>query len=110
MADRFAGKAIRAGRLPPGTPDGTRNHRACALFFDRHIAARYGGQSRTPNQARTMIPSVISARDLGKRYGSKTVLDGLNLQVASGEIAGLFGSNGSGKSTLLRILAGAIRP
>jgi ABC-2 type transport system ATP-binding protein len=57
-----------------------------------------------------MIPPVISARDLSKRYGSKTVLDGLNLRVASGQIAGLFGSNGSGKSTLLRILAGAIRP
>lgn len=57
-----------------------------------------------------MISPVVSAHDVSKNYGPKAVLSGLSLQVAPGEIYGLFGSNGSGKSTLLRILAGAIRP
>jgi ABC-2 type transport system ATP-binding protein len=52
----------------------------------------------------------ISACKVSKNYGAKKVLNGVSLQVAPGEIHGLFGSNGSGKSTLLRILAGAIRP
>jgi ABC-2 type transport system ATP-binding protein len=45
-----------------------------------------------------------------KNYGAKSVLRDVHLEVAPGEIFGLFGSNGSGKSTLLRIVAGALRP
>ena len=40
------------------------------------------------------------------RYGSFCALDGLNLQVARGEICALLGPNGAGKSTTLKILAG----
>jgi ABC-2 type transport system ATP-binding protein len=52
---------------------------------------------------------VLSVRGVTKNYGSKAVLQGIDLEVMPGEIFGLFGSNGSGKSTLLRILAGALR-
>ncbi len=44
--------------------------------------------------------------NIKKKYGKKTVLDGVSLSAESGEIIGIIGGNGSGKSTLLTILAG----
>ena len=48
----------------------------------------------------------LSARNLSKRYGDKWVLRDVSLDIADGEIVGIFGASDSGKSTLLRILAG----
>jgi capsular polysaccharide transport system ATP-binding protein len=44
------------------------------------------------------------------RHGRRTVLDGINLQVAKGQKIGIFGRNGSGKSTLIRMISGAELP
>jgi ABC-type multidrug transport system ATPase subunit len=49
---------------------------------------------------------VITARRLGKRFGEKPVLRGVDLDVPSGGFALVTGPNGSGKTTLLRICAG----
>ena len=53
---------------------------------------------------------VIETRGLTKRFGSKTVLDDLSLEVPSGRIHALIGANGAGKSTLFRILLGFVSP
>lgn len=53
---------------------------------------------------------VIEARDLTMRFGSQTVLSGLNLQVYRGETMCVMGGSGCGKSTLLRLMIGAIKP
>lgn len=52
----------------------------------------------------------VSLRHLQKRFGSLTVLDGIDLDVPAGSIFGLLGLNGAGKTTLLRILMGFLRP
>jgi len=52
----------------------------------------------------------IEARGLVKRYASVTALDGVDLEVESGEFFGLAGPNGAGKTTLLRILTGQLAP
>ena len=52
--------------------------------------------------------NLLSIEGLYKRFGSQTVLDGLDLQVASGEIVGLLGPNGCGKSTTLNIVCGLL--
>ncbi len=49
-------------------------------------------------------------RDVTKAYGSKIVLDTVNLQIHKGEILALLGPNGSGKSTMLKILAFIEKP
>ena len=52
---------------------------------------------------------VIETSGLIKRFGSTIALDGLDLQVAQGEVHGFLGPNGAGKSTTLRVLLGLLR-
>ncbi|WP_250505572.1 ATP-binding cassette domain-containing protein [Bowdeniella massiliensis] len=48
--------------------------------------------------------------DIRKKFGALSVLRGVNLAVAPGEVVGLVGDNGAGKSTLMKMLAGAVSP
>lgn len=47
---------------------------------------------------------VIKCKNLFKSYGTKTVLDGINLSLNQGEFFGLIGMNGSGKSTMIKAM------
>jgi heme exporter protein A len=53
---------------------------------------------------------VIEARNLGRRFGEKRVLRGVDLDLPDGGFALVTGPNGSGKTTLLRICAGLAVP
>ena len=55
-----------------------------------------------------MAPA-ISASGLVKRFGTTRALDGLDLEVAAGEVHGFLGPNGAGKSTAIRVLLGLLR-
>jgi ATP-binding cassette subfamily F protein 3 len=50
--------------------------------------------------------SLLQARGIAKSFGSRLILDGLDLDIEPGVRLGVIGPNGGGKSTLLRILAG----
>ena len=52
--------------------------------------------------------SVLSARDLVKQYRKRRVVDGVSLDVESGEIVGLLGPNGAGKTTSFYMIVGLI--
>lgn len=54
------------------------------------------------------MSSVISAKNLAKRYGKRTAVDGIDLEIPSGRIVGLIGPNGSGKTTTLKAALGLI--
>ena len=56
------------------------------------------------------MTEAIDADGLIKRFGRASALDGLNLQVRTGEVHGFLGPNGAGKTTTIRILLGLMRP
>jgi ABC-2 type transport system ATP-binding protein len=53
---------------------------------------------------------VIDVRGLTKRFGERTVVENLSLQVRRGQIFGFLGPNGSGKTTTIRMLTGLLTP
>ena len=59
----------------------------------------------TSNRAST----AISIHDLVKTFGSTRALDGLDLEVATGEVHGFLGPNGAGKTVTIRVLLGLLR-
>ncbi len=56
------------------------------------------------------MSSLLSVRDLTKKYGSVTALNGISFDLESGHITGLLGPNGSGKTTLIKIICGLLQP
>ncbi|HEX3626918.1 MAG TPA: ABC transporter ATP-binding protein [Verrucomicrobiae bacterium] len=52
----------------------------------------------------------IDVRDVTKKFGNRTVVNHIAMQVRQGEIYGFLGPNGSGKTTFLRMLCGLLRP
>ena len=52
----------------------------------------------------------IQTRDLGKRFGSRAALQGVDLDVPRGSAFGFLGANGAGKTTLIRLLLGLAEP
>ena len=57
-----------------------------------------------------MKNTVVKADDLVKTFGKVTALDGVNLEIAAGEVYGFIGPNGAGKSTTIRTLLGVLKP
>ena len=53
---------------------------------------------------------MLSANGLVKRYGERTVVNGVSLRVERGEIVGLLGPNGAGKTTTFYMIVGLVRP
>ena len=58
-----------------------------------------------------MEPEILlETRQAVKAFGALRAVDGLNLQVAAGEMVGLVGPDGAGKTTAIRLLCGALSP
>ena len=54
--------------------------------------------------------SLLSLRDLGKRFGSLQAIEGVSLDVRAGSVQCLLGENGAGKSTLCNLIFGVYEP
>ncbi len=63
----------------------------------------------SPIAAHERTPA-IAVRGLVKRFGARTVVDHVSMEVAEGEIVGFLGPNGSGKTTTIRIMCGLLTP
>lgn len=55
-------------------------------------------------------PPLVEARGLRRTFGGRTAVDGVDLTIRRGEVAGFLGPNGAGKTTTLRMLAGLLVP
>jgi ABC-2 type transport system ATP-binding protein len=55
-------------------------------------------------------PITLSARNLGRRYGQRDIIQNVSLELRQGEVLGLLGHNGAGKSTTLQMLTGVLTP
>jgi ABC-2 type transport system ATP-binding protein len=58
----------------------------------------------------SQVACAIETKNLEKRFGSKTAVRGLSLEVPRGTIFGFLGPNGAGKSTSIKMLLGLVRP
>jgi ribose transport system ATP-binding protein len=54
--------------------------------------------------------NALSLRGVRKRFGGTVALDGVDLDLAGGEVLAIVGENGAGKSTLLNVVAGSLEP
>ncbi|MCS7244806.1 MAG: LPS export ABC transporter ATP-binding protein [candidate division WOR-3 bacterium] len=53
---------------------------------------------------------ILKAQGLVKKYGKRTVVKGINIEVCTGEVVALLGPNGAGKTTTFYMIMGAIKP
>jgi len=58
----------------------------------------------------TLDAPVLRLRNISKRFGAVTALDGVSIELNQSETVGIVGDNGAGKSTLLKIMSGAHQP
>ena len=63
----------------------------------------------TTSQRRSDVTPAVEIHDLTKSFGRTKALDGLDLRVDHGNIAGFLGPNGAGKSTTIRVLLGLLK-
>ncbi|MGB0899960.1 MAG: ABC transporter ATP-binding protein [Psychrobium sp.] len=54
--------------------------------------------------------AVVSLENVSKHYKELKALSGVNLQLAQGEVLGLFGHNGAGKTTMMKLILGVVSP
>ena len=61
-------------------------------------------------ESQTNAPSLLSLRGLTRRFGGLTAVDGIDLDLAKGELVSIIGPNGAGKTTLFNLVTGLDRP
>src|SRR5262245_56243593 len=97
-AAEYRRQALNAGLLP------FRKRSASCPCLCRFAVPRFVRRSRKKGLMDTLL--AIRARGVTKCFGNVVALDGIDLDVAQGQIHGLVGPNGAGKTTLLGLLLG----
>lgn len=80
------------------------------LAINSAVEARHSEAYPSLNILPTYYGTHLSIRNLGKTFGSVSVLQDINLEITPGEFVAIVGKSGCGKSTLLRLLGGLETP
>ncbi|MUL39761.1 ABC transporter ATP-binding protein [Streptomonospora sp. PA3] len=92
------------GPAEPSDPDGPEGSLDLSVPADPAGAA-----AARPRAGADPGASAIALREVVKRFGAFTAVDGLNLEVPAGTVFGLLGPNGAGKSTTMKMLTAQSR-
>ncbi|HWC34006.1 MAG TPA: ATP-binding cassette domain-containing protein [Mycobacteriales bacterium] len=71
---------------------------------------RKRSRSASRSASAAAVPVVLEVRDVTKRYGGVTAVNGVGFDLYAGEILGFIGPNGAGKTTLFDVITGYTRP
>ncbi|MBU1174975.1 MAG: ABC transporter ATP-binding protein [Alphaproteobacteria bacterium] len=108
------GEDLPAQAKRPAQPEATAA--AASEIEKTSEAAAAPDDAGTPDRPSASEPDApaptlaIWVRGLTKKFGDKTVVDGLDMQVPRGAIYGFLGPNGSGKTTTIRMMCGLLTP
>ncbi|CAM2828521.1 branched-chain amino acid ABC transporter permease/ATP-binding protein [Prescottella defluvii] len=97
IADMLSRRLGWIGRLPWGGASRSRQRRRAHELSDEQPAG-------------TVTPTPLSVRGLTVRFGGVTAVDGVDLDVAPGQVVGLIGPNGAGKTTVIDAITGFVDP
>lgn len=102
---------IRRGIEARRTRDEGRVRRLEALRVEREARRERLGSMKVAIDASERSGKLVAElKDVSKRFGDRTVVDGLSMTVMRGDRIGILGPNGAGKSTLIRLLLGELAP
>ncbi|MFT3688304.1 dipeptide ABC transporter ATP-binding protein [Paenirhodobacter sp.] len=104
IADRIA--VMQAGRIVEQGATGALMRNPAHPYSRRLLGAASLAHAAPGAVAAPSRPALLRAENIQRRFGAQTVLEGVHLQVGTGEIVALVGESGSGKTTLGRIVAG----
>src|SRR5262245_59521078 len=102
VATSLIGDSVRPRIAPSSRPKSI----STSTIDDRALDRRPQPRSTRRGDPRRMIET----RNLTKRLGGRTVVDGVSFRVEPGTVTGFLRANGAGKTTTLRMLAGLSRP
>jgi len=103
FVERFRAKASKARQAQSRVKALARMERIAAAHVDMPFDFEFAEPARSPDP-------MLSLEEVAARYGSRTVLASVDLQIRPGARIGLLGPNGAGKSTLMKLLAGELQP
>jgi len=103
FVERFKAKASKARQAQSRVKALARMERIAAAHVDTPFDFGFAEPARSPDP-------MLSLEEVAARYGDRTVLERVDLQIRPGARIGLLGPNGAGKSTLMKLLAGELQP
>ena len=109
MAASYAAAALPAHGSPPSASAIGASAVVRPLCGHGHPASDCASQPTTEVHAMPGTEPLLQCRDLRKRYGERTAVDGVSFSIAAGETYGLLGPNGAGKTTTISMICGLLR-